>query len=157
MTILTNVDFWQNVVLVATLFFMITEFIRQRKEARRAIYQELHSAYLSFSLYCIEHPNIGLSDFSESEIKSFVDMSGASKELLDACNLLVALWENAYLMRSSMPNGQWAGWEKWMEDYLKNSEKVRIGVRFCIDQYDPNFVQFVKKTISEIEHDKKTT
>ena len=47
----------------------------------------------------MEHPNIGLSDFSDSEIKEFVNMSGGSKELLDACNLLVALWENAYLMR----------------------------------------------------------
>lgn len=155
MNILTNVDFWQNVVLVATLIFMIVEFIRQRKETQRAAYQELHSAYLSFLQYCMEHPNIGLSDFNASEIKEFVD-AGGNRELLDACNLLVALWENAYLMHSSMSNGQWEGWKAWMKDYLRNSEKVRVGVRFCIDQYDPDFVQFAKGILTEIEYAKKT-
>jgi hypothetical protein len=50
----------------------------------------IHSAYLSFLQYCMGHPNIGLSDFSASEIKEFVD-GGGNRELLDACNILVAL------------------------------------------------------------------
>jgi hypothetical protein len=149
MDILTNIDFWQNVVLIATLLFMIIEFIRQRKETQRAIYQELHSAYLSFLQFCMEHPGLGLSEFDETELQSFKSIGG-NKELLDACNVLVALWENAFLMRSSMSKGQWDGWEIWIRDYLRRSEKVRKGVSLCIDWYDPGFVKFVKRIISEI-------
>lgn len=148
--ILTNVDFWQNVVLVATLGLMIVEFIRNRKETQRATYEELHSSYLSFLQFCMEHPEIDLSDFDETELNSFKS-SGGNEELLNTCNLLVALWEKAFLMRSSMPKGQWKGWLIWMQDYLRRYEKVRRGVTLCIDWYDPGFVKFIKEVVSEIE------
>jgi hypothetical protein len=55
-----------------------------------------------------------------------------------------------------MSKRQWEGWKTWMKEYLRNSEKVRVGVRFCIDQYDPDFVQFAKRILTEVEYEKKT-
>jgi len=150
MDILKNVNFWQNVVLVATLIFMIVEIIRQRKESQRVIYQELHSGYLSFLQFNREHPEIGLSEFDDTELKSF-EVMGGNKGLLDACNYLVALGENAFLIRSSMSKGQWEGWETWMEDYLRRYEKVRKGVNICVEWYDPNFVKYMRNIIAKIE------
>ncbi len=148
--ILTNVDFWQNVVLVATLVYTVAEHRLGRKESERNRYLELHSAYLSFVQYCLEHKELGLSEFRDYELKYFESLGG-SVELLNACNVLVALWENAFLARASMTKEQWRGWELWMRDYLKRSEKVRAGVILCIEMYDPKFVDFVKETIKEIE------
>lgn len=147
MNLLTNIDFWQNIVLVSTLILMIIEHNRQRKDSRRAIYHELHSGYLSFLQYTIQNPHLGLTEFTHEETQLFATDPKHASDFIHAVNLMVALWENAFLMRDSMSKGQWKGWEDWIRDYLKKSEEVRTAVKMCVAQYDPEFIIFINNYI----------
>lgn len=143
MNVLTNVDLWQNVAIIATLILTLVAYARERRESRRAVYQQLNTDYLSFLGFCMEHRELGLTEFSKEELTKF-EAAGGSRDLLDACNMLCALWESAFSARAYMSRGEWQGWADWMRGYLERDERVRKGVLLSLDWYSPRFVSFIR-------------
>jgi len=152
---LKSLDFWQTVGLIVSIAFTLWEARSRIRENRAEAYNRLHEEYISFLQFCNQHPELGFSEFEEEELQYFGRLHGGDKEkaknVLDACNLLTALWEHAFLLRSIMSKGQWEGWEMWVRDYLKRSEVIRKGVSICVPWYDPDFVKYAQRVVEEVE------
>jgi len=152
---LKSLDFWQTIGLIVSIAFTLWQARLKIKENRAEAYNRLHEEYISFLQVCNQHPELGFSEFEEEELQYFSRLHGGDKEraksVLDLCNLLTAIWEHAFLLRSSMSKGQWEGWDKWVRDYLKRSKVIREGVRICVPWYDPDFVKFAQGVIEEVE------
>lgn len=152
---LTSLDFWQTVGLIISIAFTLWQAYLYRKQLREDAYARLHNEYIDFINFVQSHPELGLSEFDTKELSNFTSAVGGdlqkAEKVLYACNLLAAVWEHAFLLRSTMPKGQWEGWETWVQDYLRRSKAVREGISICIEWYDPDFVQYAKRLIAEVE------
>lgn len=147
--LLTDRDFWQNVAIIASLAFASYELVKSRREIRRATYSQLHSDYLAFVRLTLEHPEYKIDEFEESEAVEFMGLGG-TREMLTALNLLVGLWESAFLQRHALPRRQWKGWTEWIDEYLAQSAVIRTGVLLCAHSYDREFQEFVSHRCREV-------
>lgn len=154
--VLKSLDFWQTVGLIVSIAFTVWQAYLYRKQLQEDAYARLHEEYIAFLKFTREHPELGFSEFNEGEVSDFNSMVGGEKEkaeeILHACNVLTAVWEHAFLLRSSMSEGQWEGWQTWVGDYLRRSHIIRRGVSICVDWYDPKFVKYARQFIAEIEN-----
>lgn len=152
---LKSLDFWQTVGLIVSIVFTAWQAYLYRKQLKEDAYARLHQEYIDFLRFVRDHPELGFSEFDPRELSDFASTVGGelekAQEMLHACNLLTAIWEHAFLLRSAMSKGQWEGWQLWIRDYLRKSKAIRRGVNICVDWYDPEFVKHAKQLIAEVE------
>lgn len=152
---LKSLDFWQTIGLIISIAFTVWQAYLYRKQLREDAYARLHEEYIAFLRFAQDHPELGFSEFDTKEISDFATMVGGdqekAKDVLHTCNLLTAIWEHAFLLRSTMSRGQWEGWQTWVQDYLRRSKTIQKGVRICVEWYDPDFVKYAKRVVAEVE------
>jgi len=148
------------VVTVVGFPFAIIVYIldqrRERQNEEEEVYQRLSDEYAEFSKLLLENADLQLMS-SHLHAQELTPEQKERKKIL--FEILVALFERAFILvyeehMSKQTQRLWASWDDYIRLWCARPD-FRGDLDYLLSGEDPDFVQYMRKVVSEMAENKK--
>ncbi|HLA59990.1 MAG TPA: hypothetical protein VK622_14545, partial [Puia sp.] len=113
----------------------------------------LSNEWREYLKLCLQHPELDIANKS-AKINTDQDEETIAKRKI-MYETLISMFESAYLqynpLSSEIREQQWHGWEKYLEDWLKNEQfTAYCNMIIAGEYYSRDFLEYLARKISTL-------